>query len=390
MSSPLIQCPVVRVPEVVPCDQSELDELVAFLESDASIEDAITFARGTLLPDGRLDLCKQSIGPRGCARLAESLKDNSRVKSVLLGTDAIGDEGAHSVARLIEDNPNLEVVYLGCNGISGRGTEELSRVLETNSSVKGLWLKRNPIGDEGMFALGQMLRSNTTLETLDIVNCGFGASAFEKLCTVLRDSNRTLKRFYAGGNGLAQQSALALVEVFGFNAVLEGLYLNVNALGDQGARLLAVAIRNNETLRELGVGSNGIGSDGLKALCEAIPKQVALEVLDLGRAASQTVLGAQPNDFCDGGEMLALMLRQNKTLRRLNLRGTKLHARDFKAIFEAAAHHPTLQELQLDAPLADDVKAQLKGNREVNPPIRALSVELIKSVYRAATKNKTP
>ena len=389
MFQPLIKCPVVRVPEVVPCDEAELDALASFLESDASIEEIKTFARGTLLPDGRLDLCKQSIGSRGCARLVESLQSNSRVKSVLFGTDAIGDEGAYSVARLVESNPNIEVVYLGCNGISSRGTEELARVLELNSSVKGLWFKRNPIGDDGVLAISRMLERNTTLQTLDIVNCGFSSGVFENLCAVLRDTNRTLKRLYAGGNGLAQLSATPLSEVLSANSSLEGLYLNVNAFGDKGAHDLANGMEPNQTLRELGLGSNGIEHDGLKSLCEAIALHPKMEVLDLGRAASQTVLGAHPNDFSDCGELVASMIEQNQTLRRLNLRGTKLHSRDFTLIFDAAKNHPALAELMLDCPLRDDVKAQLKRNRQTNPPARYAGVELIKSVYRTAKKPQT-
>ncbi len=382
MFQPLINCPVVRVPEVVPCDELELDALASFLESDANIEEIKTFARGTLLPDGRLDLCKQSIGPRGCARLTQSLKGNSRVKSVLFGTDAIGDEGAFSVARLIESNPNIEVVYLGCNGISSNGTKELARVLETNSSVKGLWLKRNPIGDDGVLALARMLERNTTLQTLDIVNCGFGGEALLRVAAVLRDSNRTLKRFYAGGSGAAP--ALFLAECLNLNPVLEGLFLNVGALENRGAWFLGKALSRNTTLRELGVGSNGIERDGLKSLCEAVALHPTMEVLDLGRAASQTVLGAQSNDFSGCGEILASMIAQNQTLRRLNLRGTKLNARDFEPIFDAASNHPSLADLMLDCPLRDDVKAQLKRNREVNPAVRFEGVELIKSVYRTA------
>ncbi len=390
MSQPPIQCPIVRVPEVVPCDEAELDALVAFLESDASIEEMRIFARGTLLPDGRLDLCKQGIGPRGCARLASSLKSNSRVKSVLFGTDAIGDEGAFSVARLIESNPNIEVIYLGCNGISARGTGELARVLETNDSVKGLWLKRNPIGDEGVVALARMLERNAALEALDIVNCGFGADSFARLCSVLCESNWALKRFYAGGNGLSRVNALKLGEVLALNTSLEGLYLNVNALGNDGATSLAHDLKLNETLRELGIGSNGIERDGFAALSESVALHPTLESLDLGRAASQTVLGAQPNDFANGGEMIASMICQNRTLRRLNLRGTKLNARDFAPIFDAAQTHPTLTDLMLDSPLRDDVKAQLKRNREANPTARFEGVELIRSVYRTTKKTTAP
>lgn len=380
--SPPISCPVVRVPEVVPCDGAELDELIAFLKSDASVEEVRAFMRGTLLPDGRLDLCKQSVGAQGCARIVSALQGHSWVKSVLLGTDAIGDEGAFAVARLIEANPRLEVVYLGCNGISERGVDELSRALEANTCVKGFWLKRNPIGDGGMKALGAMLRKNTGLNILDVVNCGFGPQGLMALCQSLRDDNRTLKRLYLGGNG--ELSAALLSEVLAVNPVLESLFLNVGALGDAGASELARGFRQSVSLRELGAGSNGIGLAGLKELCAALSGGANLEVLDLGRSASQNVLGAQTNDFRGGGAAIGAMLRSNRALRRLNLRGTKLSGADLEPIFEVVAEHPKMSELMVDAPLPTDVKARLAGNR-IQEPLEAESgVQLIKSVYRTA------
>ncbi len=385
MSSPPISCPIVQVPEVVPCDASELDELVVFLESDASVLETRTFARGTFLPNGRLDLCKQSVGPLGCARLTSALRANSQVKSVLLGTDAIGDEGAFSFARLIESNPHLEVVYLGCNGITARGAKELARVLESNASVKGLWLKRNPIGDEGVLALAKMLRHNPTLEILDVVNCGFSSEAFGRFAAILRDENRSLKRLYAGGNGAPP--ALFLAECLDLNPALEGLLLNVGTLGNRGAAFLGEALARNTTLRELGLGSNGIGLEGLSALCSSLAGNQTLESLDLSRAASQTVLGAAGNDFSTGGQVLAAMLRRNTSLRRVNLRGTKLGQDDLKSVFEAAALHPRLVELLVDAPLSEGVKERLRFNRAQHGDWSGdAGVSLIKSVYRTGIK----
>ena len=381
MLQPPVSCPVVRVPAVVPCEARELDELVAFLQSDAPIEEIRAFARGTVLPDGRLDLCKQSVGAAGCARLVAALKLNSQIKSVLLGTDAIGDEGAFAVAELIENNPHLEVVYLGCNNIGARGATELSRVLADNSSVRGLWLKRNPLGDGGVAALAAMLQTNAHLQILDIVNCGFGATAFAALCEVTRQNNRTLTRLYAGGNGLNQVSAAHLGEVLNANASLQGLFLNASVLGDEGAQFLVENLKSNASLRELGLGSNGIGLIGLRALVENFAR---LKSLDLGRAASQVALGASGNDFAGGGEICGALIRSSRSLRRLNLRGTRLKIDDFAPIFGAATEHPTLCELQLDVPLPTDVKANLARNRAATPPMSATGVALIKSVYRTS------
>jgi hypothetical protein len=90
---PEINCPIIRVPEVLHCDINELAPLLQHLEANKVVEKPEVFPRGALLPDGRLDLCKQSVGPEGCALLTRALRHNLQVKSLLLGTDAIGDTG---------------------------------------------------------------------------------------------------------------------------------------------------------------------------------------------------------------------------------------------------------------------------------------------------------
>ena len=51
-------CPLYTVADVIPCDPADLLPLATYLRSDARSDSAKTFSRGTLSPDGRLDLCK--------------------------------------------------------------------------------------------------------------------------------------------------------------------------------------------------------------------------------------------------------------------------------------------------------------------------------------------
>lgn len=382
---PEINCPVIRVPEVTPCEISELQPLLLHLEANVPIEETQIFPRGTLLPDGRLDLCKQSVGPEGCALLTEALRDNLQVRSLLLGTDAIGDQGAKNVANLIESNSHLEIMYLGCNKISGTGTKEITSVLEENTNIKGLWLKRNPIGDEGLFAIAAMLRSNTHLQSLDVVNCGFTITGLSALCDTLCESNSTLKRLYLSGNGIGIEGAKAIARVICQNDALESLLLSVNSFGDEGTTIIAEALKENQSVKEISLGSVGMTADGIKALCEAFSTHPTIETLDLNRAASQIPLGAEANNFSASAEYFAQFLKNNQSLRRLLLHGTKITKAGAEIIDEAAQGHPKLVQLQFDIPLSAKLKSHLAANRENAPHIQTPEDRaLIRSVYRTA------
>jgi Ran GTPase-activating protein (RanGAP) involved in mRNA processing and transport len=138
-------------------DRIDLSALQAFLQVGEARNTQIRFACGTMQPDGRLDMCKQSLGSTGLSELEKALSASSLVKHMLLGTNWLMSEGARTVGNIIARNTSLETVYLGCNGIESAGLEHLCNGLMANSTVSGLWLKRNPIGAEGAALIATLL-----------------------------------------------------------------------------------------------------------------------------------------------------------------------------------------------------------------------------------------
>lgn len=116
------------------CDLAELNKLVSHLAENLIVDTDLKFARGSLMTDGRLDLCKQKIGPAGAQMVADSLKSNTFVKSLMLGADAI-----------LKENQTLETIYLGCNGIDEKGAQALCAALGEQSQLKILDLGFNPL-----------------------------------------------------------------------------------------------------------------------------------------------------------------------------------------------------------------------------------------------------
>ena len=74
---------------VVPCSLDELQPLLEHLISNKSgpgeDNQSIVFSRGTIMTGGRLDLCKQVVGPQGIQPLLNAMKHSSVVNRLLLG-----------------------------------------------------------------------------------------------------------------------------------------------------------------------------------------------------------------------------------------------------------------------------------------------------------------
>jgi Ran GTPase-activating protein (RanGAP) involved in mRNA processing and transport len=357
--------------------------LAEHLRANTPVSENVVFPRGTVTPDGRLDLCKQNLGPAGCRIVTEALAANTTVRSLLLGTDAIGDEGAAYVARLVERHGRLEIVYLGCNRIGSEGAGHLADALTPNTTVTGLWLKRNPLGPEGYRAIAAMLRTNRTLRVLDLVNTAPDDASLAALLDVLIQENRTVERLYLGGNGLGPEAAVRLGELLRTNPVLKSLMLSVGHLGDEGALTIVDALRENRTLTELSLASNGISLRGGVPLLEATLSHPALSTLDMGYSPSTRVLGASANTLGDAGAKAAgRLLPKNNVLVRLDLRRNGITERGKVSLITALADNHTLQELQLDGKEDSRLTTLLNRNISVIPTTATEDVTLIKSVYR--------
>ena len=381
-----IHCPVHFPADVTPCPAEELAPLLAHLRANRAVTEATAFPRGTLLEDGRLDLCKQSLGPGGCRDVTAALAENTVVRSLLLGTDGIGDEGVEDVATLVERRAGLEIAYLGCNGIGPAGAMLLSRSLRGDTRLTGLWLKRNPVGPEGAREIAAMLRVNQTLRVLDLVNTGLDTAALAEISDALCEDNRTLERLYVGGNAIDAEGAAHLARILRMNPTLKSLQMNVSWIGDAGATALAEALRENRTLEALGLASTGITARGAEALFAALADHPALRDLDLGRSLSATPLGAPPNAIGDvGAGFAADFLADDPPLQRLLLNGVGVRAAGRERLTAALETNHHLVMLRLEGTEEPRMAALLERNRAAAPEasLRPPSdLALIGSVYR--------
>ena len=272
---------------------SELEPLLAWLRTGEATGERLDFPTGTALPDGRLDLCKQALGPDGAAQVAAALQPGV-VKHLLLGTDGLGDGAAEVAGQAVERE--VETLYLGCNGITAGGACRIAdnlRMSPSASKVTGIWLKRNPIGDGD--AAAAIVESARSLRTLDLVQTDLDAAGVAQVAAAILAANaagRQIERLYIGGNPLGPAGATHLAALLAADAVSE-LYVSAAQLGDEGAHTIADALKPGR-LRRISLASNGIGPQAAARLVIAAAR-AGVEVCDLGRVKAAKVLGAQDN-----------------------------------------------------------------------------------------------
>ncbi|MBB5868794.1 Ran GTPase-activating protein (RanGAP) involved in mRNA processing and transport [Allocatelliglobosispora scoriae] len=369
-----VRCPAISHPETGLADPADFDALLARLDDAAPVCSTEDFPRGTLQPDGRVDLCKQGVGPLQVGRVVQTAVRSAHPVHLLLGTNGLGAEGARAVADALTPGHRVQTVYLGCNRIDAAGVQALADRIADDQGVRALWLKRNPIGDDGVARLCSALIGNTALRTLDLVNTGLSVHGLRLLAATLAARETKLERLFLGGNGLGPAAVSALSEIITTGGVRE-LYLAANHLGDTGAIALGEAAAAHPMT--LGLGGNGITPAGAAGLAGLMSRWVAL---DLARPPSERALGATSNVVGDDGAAALAEALPGSDLRRLDLRYTAITGRGVKLLL-TASEASRLDYLGLSGGVPRRLKrlatSTLGPAAPAHPDIRAIA-----SVYR--------
>ncbi len=360
-----------------PDHDRELDALVARLGDRAPLTAALTFPRGTLQPDGRLDLCKQALSPLDARRVVAAATGSPHATHLLLGTNSLGAGGIEALAQALGDSHQVRTLYLGCNHVDADGLAPLVDRLAGDRTIRALWLKRNPIGDAGVTALARVLAGNTTIRPLDLTNTGMTVTGLRTLADALDERGVPLERLYAGGNGWAPEAGPVFARLL--RSGLAELYLAAGGLGDHGVTAIAEALDGDRAARVvLGLGGNGLTLAGVRPLAERLR---TLWALDLARPPSALALGALPNVVGDEGAAMLARALPGSGLRRLDLRHTGVTGRGARLLVEALRQGTDLELLGLGSGIPRRLKrGAAPALREPTPP--AGDIAALASVYR--------
>lgn len=302
-----------------------LEPLYEYLREGQNNNEEIVFKKGTICIDGRLDLCKQVIGPNGVSSLIKSLNADSllslpKVKHLLLGNNICGNELGTAVGNFIKSGQSaLTTWYIAGNNLDVNGISPICDALCEDHKVKQLWLKRNPLREEGMYPIVNMLQHNTYLQILDLTNTG----VMDKGASILLNGivgTQGLKYLYLSSNGLTSETCKIIADML-HTTNLEQIGLGCNRLGNEGAGWLANALSNPLCkLKSLEIASCGIGPKGAKFIADSLTTNKSLISLNMGFLKSTNDLGEIPNIIeSNGAVYIADALSVNNTLRLLDL-----------------------------------------------------------------------
>lgn len=403
----------VKNPEAMPVEVAPSSEVKPFFDwlkrtdPDELPSAALTFLRGTVFPDGRMDFCKQVTGNEGF------------IRHFLLGNNIAcqGDHvpGAEAMAALIRDPEiPIETWYLAGNAIGPKCMDVLCLALERNTHARALWLKRNPIESTGAGRIGCMLTINRDLELLDLHNCGLldeGMHAFADGmifggAVAVHQQTMYIQHVYLDANGLTPDGGRAIAKWLSHannKNVIKSLYCSINRLGDEGCIEIAESLRGSTSLMRFCIGSNGLTDRGFSRIVELAKTWPALISLDVGYYKSTFDMGEKPNylgrdDEDETVRHICVLMKEHQSLQYLSVLNNQLSPAAISTIANCARivnstnsfGVPSRRSLSVDlvqlygadaAADDDDVDVDIRGKYE--PSIRVHTKAQLRVVKHA-------
>jgi Ran GTPase-activating protein (RanGAP) involved in mRNA processing and transport len=272
-----------------------------------------------------LNLGGTNIGDEGVLIIAERLLENSACALTSLNLRSIGVT-VHGLAAVMTAVARINVTYLNLqdNGIPRQGGLVIAEALRSNRKMTTLMLGSNNLGDAGAAAIGGALSAESeqkaSLSVLDLSNNGIGDHGVEALVRGI-DARRegssessALTALNLHGNVIGNRGASVLAAIISAQTTaFQELDLGANRIESEGVVVLSSALQNDHSLKVVNFQGVVLDLKGIHALASALRENSVLQQLDLdpvmtdGREAEQGLVD------------LASALASNTTLMRLSL-----------------------------------------------------------------------
>ncbi len=355
--SDLIICPQAEPVQIA--EYSDLEPFFKFLEANGKITDGqplLEFNKGAFFSEGRIDLCKQVVGPTWIDKLMLALKQNTNVKHFLLGNNITNFTGGTKIANFISDPTkkcNIETWYLGGNDFDDKSIKLIAQSLYHDKHCTSLWLKRNPLGLDGAMEISQLLTHNKTIKIIDLQNTGLLDLGIRNLIAGLQ-YNDIVRHLYLDANGISELGIRYISAYIEHrNAInkigITSWWLDINRLGDSGMKTLSDVLAKDKFIKRLSVGSNRFEHQGMKYLCESLANHPTLFMLHLGMYKAT----ADVQELCnrignEGVKHLCKLLQSNNRIKLLNITHNSIEIEGIVLLAEAINSNDNLLHVEYE------------------------------------------
>ena len=366
-----------------------------------------------------LDLSKNKITSKGAMWIAEAIGQNTTLRKLDISHNDIQDDGSKLIGKQLKFNSTLQELNVSANKITNQGAEFIAEALYIGTVLCTLGISENHITCEGLISFLDHIQVNTTLKTLLVTHNNitktklpFIEKHVKKICTpltihaswnevivlykqivlkvnyvsfntasssesvvisnkssmywfmhsqdiyyatvnlrdCLKDDN-TLKEFDLSNIRInISEGTKNIVEMLQVNRTLLKFNISSHTLSFDAVLALSDSLMHNNTLQELSMAGTGINKDDFKTVINALRLNTTLLSLDV--SYNSRMFG-----YDDGAIGISSYLKNNLTLKKLNLKSSYITEHKIDVIMKALSMNTTLQSLVISCNSICDVGA---------------------------------
>eukprot|EP00978_Attheya_sp_CCMP212_P033342 scaffold134043_cov57-Attheya_sp.AAC.2 len=246
------------------------------------------------------------------------------------------EEGVAAIASALINNQSLQSLDMAYTSSGDGGTVAIGCALATNHTLRTLKFHNVSIKTKGEVAIASALLQNQSLREVYLTGSFLDEGAFA-IAKALR-TNQTIYKLSLQGKHIKTDGAIAIAIALEQNQTLQTLKLIFpHECYDTITVPIARALITNQTLSEL-ILCTTIGFDGAVAIASALKENQSLRVLDL----RDTTLDD------NGADVIAEALQTNTTLHTLNIKCAIIGPRGAMAFASASTKNHSLEALNLE------------------------------------------
>ena len=290
---------------------------------------------------------------------------------------------------LANSSEGLISINLSQTSLSGHAIAKILRALASNckhkETLRHLDLSRNSMDSEACGALASWLCAPNKLKSLNLAETGClvniigasmreGCNGYLEILDLagneLKDADgllnycrtaKALHTLYISSSTVSSSTMIDLVKAVSFNESLSGMHLGFRGLQIGPELIETIVAIMGKNITSLDLSENPLGDEGLYFLFSGLSRKDGLVHLALNESLTATRVTTSLRrrsieSFCS-------FLRENRSLKRLELRGSQQKAwrTDLAPVIESLSWNETLEELDISGQFGGDRIAVVLG-----------------------------
>ena len=333
----------------------------------------------------------------GYRLIAEAIGNSTTLKELNISHNAVCDDLAIAIGQQLRFNNSLQHLNMSATKITDIGAVSIAEALYVGTALHELNISENRITYEGLISFLEHIKVNTTLKTLWVTHNNINKKEFACIEKYIKEMRSSLvihtswnevfiscKRIvlivnYVSFNTNTSPENVDIPDVRKFiydldyttvllsnclkdNDSLQELDLSHACLHIEGVKRIIEILKVNRTLTKFNISGNPLSDDAVMALSDCLMHNCTLQELCIARTritrnnfvmimnalrlnTTLVKLDASCNLFSDNAIDLSSYLRNNITLKELNLKSTNIKENHVKEMMKALSVNTTLQKL---------------------------------------------